>query len=133
MENKMKILLVEDNDFSRKIILKKLETAGYAVEAAGDGIQALNILRSSAPPDLILMDIMMPRLDGYKTTKLIKQDDRFAQIPVIMLTSKASEEDRMMSLEVGADSFVLKNAPFEKIDKLITKLGKKKSDERRAE
>ena len=107
----MRILLVDDNPFAIKTLQEKLEGAGHRVETATDGIKALNAIRTS-PPDLVLLDIMLPRLDGYRVCKLLKQDDRFQAIPVVMLTSKAGEEDKELGLELGVDNFVLKSADF---------------------
>ncbi len=114
----MKILLVEDNAFSRQLLQRRLEEAGYTVETAPDGISALNAIRAGRP-DMVLLDIMMPRLDGYQVCKLLRIDDRFAGLPIIMLTSKAGQEDRELGLEVGVDDFILKNAEFGRILKVI--------------
>jgi DNA-binding response OmpR family regulator len=114
----MKILLVEDNAFTRKLLQKQLEAADYQVQTAPDGIAALNAIRADRP-DIILLDIMMPRLDGYQVCKLLRLDDRFAGIPIIMLTSKAGQEDRDRGMEAGVDDFILKNAEFGLILKVI--------------
>ena len=114
----MKILLVEDNDFTRKLLQKQLEEEGYRVEIAADGIAALNAIRADRP-DMVLLDIMMPRLDGYQVCRLLRLDDRFADLPIIMLTSKAGQEDRERGVEAGVNDFILKNAEFGLILKLI--------------
>ncbi len=114
----MKILLVEDNAFTRKLLQKQLEEADYQVQTVTDGIVALNAIRA-ARPDMVLLDIMMPRLDGYQVCKLLRLDDRFADLPIIMLTSKAGQEDRERGMEAGVDDFILKNAEFSLIHKKI--------------
>ncbi len=114
----MKILLVEDNAFTRKLLQKQLEAADYRVETAADGIAALNAIRADRP-DLVLLDIMMPRLDGYQVCRLLRLDDRFADLPIIMLTSKAGQEDRERGVEAGVNDFILKNAEFGLILKVI--------------
>ena len=116
----MNILLVDDNDFILKLLQKRLEGSGFVVATASDGIKALNAVRRD-PPDLILLDIMMPRLDGYKVCKLLRMDERFTDLPIIMLTSKAGEEDRMLGLELGVSAFILKNADFQEIARVIKK------------
>ena len=116
----MKVLLVDDNNFSLKLLQKQLEDSGYEVTTAVDGIKALNVVRTT-PPDIILLDVMMPRLDGYKVCKLLRMDERFTTLPIIMLTSKAGEEDRMLGLELGVNDFILKNADFQEIARVINK------------
>ena len=116
----MKVLLVDDNNFSLKLLQKQLEDSGYEVTTAVDGIKALNVVRTT-PPDIILLDVMMPRLDGYKVCKLLRMDERFTTLPIIMLTSKAGEEDRMLGLELGVNDFILKNADFQEIARVIKK------------
>jgi len=116
----MNILLVDDNTFNLKLLRKKLEDSGFGVATALDGIKALNAVRT-APPDLVLLDVMMPRLDGYRVCKLLRMDERFASLPIIMLTSKAGEEDRMLGLELGVDAFILKTADFKEITGVIEK------------
>lgn len=116
----MNILLVDDNNYNLKLLRKQLEDAGFKVRTAMDGIKALNAVRADTP-DLLLLDIMMPRLDGYKVCKLLRMDERFASLPIIMLTSKAGEEDRILGLELGVNAFILKNAKFEEIAGMINK------------
>ncbi len=114
----MKILLVEDNAFTRKLLRKQLEEADYQVQAVIDGIAALNAIRAGRP-DMVLLDIMMPRLDGYQVCKLLRLDDRFVDLPIIALTSRAGQEDRERGMEAGVDDFILKNADFSLILKII--------------
>jgi DNA-binding response OmpR family regulator len=116
----MNILLVDDNTFSLKLLQKRLEDEGYEVTTALDGIKALNAVRTDQP-DLILLDIMMPRLDGFRVCKLLRMDERFASLPIIMFTSKAGEEDKMLGLELGINAFILKNADFQEITRVIKK------------
>jgi two-component system phosphate regulon response regulator PhoB len=85
------------------------EEAGFKVEAAMDGMEGLEKARSS-PPDLILLDVMLPKLDGLEVCKLLRADPKTAGVPIIMLTAKAAEIDRVLGLELGADDYVTK--PF---------------------
>ncbi|HMN62352.1 MAG TPA: response regulator, partial [Anaerolinea sp.] len=83
-----------------------LEAAGYLVTTAGNGEEALEIVSNHAP-DLIILEVMMPRLDGFTTCERIRQ---FSSVPIIMLTAKGEEQDRVKGLNVGADDYVVK--PF---------------------
>src|SRR5213075_1430969 len=86
-----------------------LNAADYDVATASDGEQALKKVRA-APPDLIILDLMLPELDGLEVCKLLRRDPSTATIPIIMLTAKAAEMDRVLGLELGADDYLTK--PF---------------------
>src|SRR3972149_717490 len=101
-----RILLVDDEPRLIRLMRLNLEHAGYQVFEAGDGQRALDQLRDTLP-DLILLDVMMPQLDGFETLKLIRE---ISTVPVIMLTAKGEEEDRVRGLELGADDYIAK--PF---------------------
>ncbi|MFZ7103023.1 MAG: response regulator transcription factor [Peptococcaceae bacterium] len=101
-----KILVVEDENHIRENIVNFLLSQGYPVIAAPDGRKALEIF-SKEKPDLILLDIMLPELNGFDTCREIR---RISQIPVIMLTAKGDEVDKLIGLELGADDYITK--PF---------------------
>jgi len=104
-----KILVVDDSKTIRRTAEALLEQAGYRVVTARDGFEAL-ALTADERPDLILVDVMMPRLDGYQTCALIKHNPRFRHIPVIMLTSKDGLFDRARGRVAGSDEYLTK--PF---------------------
>ncbi|MFA5838266.1 MAG: response regulator, partial [Bellilinea sp.] len=101
-----RILVVDDEQLYRHLLKVNLETEGYEVSAANDGEQALEMV-TSRQPDLVILDVAMPRLDGFETCERIRQ---FSDVPVIMLTARGEEQDRVHGLNVGADDYVLK--PF---------------------
>lgn len=101
-----RILVVDDEQLYRHLLKVNLETEGYEVSAATDGEQALEMI-SGRLPDLVILDVAMPRLDGFATCERIRQ---FSDVPVIMLTARGEEQDRVHGLNVGADDYVLK--PF---------------------
>ncbi len=101
-----RILVVDDEQLYRHLLKVNLETEGYEVSAATDGEQALEMI-SGRLPDLIILDVAMPKLDGFATCERIRQ---FSDVPVIMLTARGEEQDRVHGLNVGADDYVLK--PF---------------------
>ena len=106
---KAKILVVDDEPEVIELVKYNLEQTGFEVEAAADGTEALKIARSVLP-DLILLDLMLPEMDGLEVCKVLRRDPKTAAIPIIMLTAKAGEIDRIVGLELGADDYVTK--PF---------------------
>lgn len=114
------VLVVDDDDFQHKIVSELLATENYRLEFATGGVEALNILRKMQP-DLILMDIMMPNLDGIETTRRLKTMTQFANVPVIMVTGKSEGAAVRDSMKAGAADFVVK--PFDR-DTLLAKLAR---------
>jgi len=118
-----KILLVEDNEMNRDMLSRRLQRRGYSVVAAHDGEQGLLMARSEMP-DLILMDISLPLMDGLQVTRLLKSDDATRHIPIIALTAHALVTDRDKAFEAGCDDYDTKPVEFsrlnEKIDTLLT-------------
>jgi phosphate regulon transcriptional regulator PhoB len=106
---KPKILVVEDEPDAIELIAFNLESAGYDVVTASDGREGLKKARS-AVPDLIILDLMLPETDGLEVCKILRRDPATSDIPIIMLTAKAAEIDRVLGLELGADDYVTK--PF---------------------
>ncbi len=104
-----RILAIDDEPDLLELVRVGLTQAGYVVETAGTGNEALAALRR-APPDLILLDVMLPDLTGTELCSRIRADQRLAAVPIIMLTAKSEEIDRVVGLEVGADDYVTK--PF---------------------
>lgn len=117
-----KILLVEDNEMNRDMLSRRLERRGYAVVVAVDGQQGLELAISESP-DLILMDMSLPVLDGWETTRRVKAEPALAHIPIIALTAHAMSGDREKAMEAGCDDYDTKPVEFtrlmEKIQKLI--------------
>ncbi len=103
------MLVVDDSITTRTLEKSILEAAGYEVETAIDGDDALRILQQRGAA-LVVTDIEMPRRDGFALTETIRRSSRFAELPVILLTSRASERDRARGVEVGADAYIVKNA-----------------------
>ncbi len=104
-----RITIVEDEPAIAEILHYNLAREGFAVEIIGDGHTALRRLRRS-PPDLVLLDLMLPGLDGLELTRLLKGDPATARVPLIMVTARDGETDRIVGLELGADDYVTK--PF---------------------
>jgi two-component system cell cycle response regulator DivK len=117
-----KILLVEDNEMNRDMLSRRLARKGYEVVIAVDGQQGLDMARSEAP-DLILMDMSLPVLDGWEATRQLKAAAETKAIPVIALTAHAMVGDREKAVEAGCDDFDIKPIEFprlvEKIEGLL--------------
>jgi len=118
------ILVVEDNEASRDALSRRLVRRGYRVVLAVDGHEAVAMGRS-ASPDLILMDLGLPGIDGWEATRQLKGDPSTAQIPIIVLSAHAMTNDRDMALEAGGDDFDTKPVRFhqllEKIEALLAR------------
>lgn len=106
---KQKILVVDDEPDAVELIEFNLKAAGYDVVRANDGEEALKKARMTLP-DLIILDLMLPEVDGMEVCKLLRRDQKTSAIPVVMVTAKAAEIDRVLGLELGADDYVTK--PF---------------------
>ncbi len=104
-----RILIVEDEPDIAEVLSFNLERAGFAVELERRGDSALENLRRR-PPDLLVLDLMLPGLDGLEIAKLLKRDPATVGVPIIMLTAKGEELDRIVGLELGADDYIAK--PF---------------------
>jgi two-component system chemotaxis sensor kinase CheA len=107
--NQHHILVVDDSVTTRTLEKNILEAAGYTVELATDGQEALGMIVTSGLPDLIISDIVMPRLDGFGLTRRIKGDERTAHIPVILVSSLDTPEDKTQGIDAGADAYIIKN------------------------
>lgn len=109
-----KILLVEDNEPSRDALGRRLQRRGYEVVPATDGQQAVDTARD-VKPDLILMDLGLPIIDGWEATRQLKADASTQAIPVIVLSAHAMTNDREQALQAGADDFDSKPVHFERL------------------
>ena len=116
--NKAKILIVEDNQESVDLLVYFLRPAGYQIFTANDGAAALEMVGKN-PPDIILLDIMLPKLDGYQVCERLKKDKDYFHIPIIMITALKELKDKIRALEAGADDFVSK--PFDNVE-LLTRV-----------
>ena len=105
--SKAKILVVDDNEKNVELLEAILQSAEFEVLKAYDGKQAIEIIGQQRP-DLLLLDIMMPQLDGFQVCEILRKDPRNAGLPIIMVTAKDKESDIVQSLERGADDYVVK-------------------------
>ena len=118
MNNKKKILLVDDEQDMIYAVQMQLEASNFKVLTAMDGQEGLDKARAEKP-DLIILDLMLPRIDGYKVCRMLKFDEKYKKIPVIIYTARAQEADEKLGYEVGADAYMTK--PFDP-RKLLAKI-----------
>lgn len=104
-----KILIVDDEDHIRELLKFNLEKNGYVVYMANNGLNGLKLAREKQV-DLILLDLMLPGMDGFEVCKEIRRDNIISNVPIIMLTAKSEEIDKILGLELGADDYITK--PF---------------------
>jgi two-component system cell cycle response regulator DivK len=105
------VLLVEDNELNRDMMIRRLKRAGLEVITAGNGQQALDIMKSEQP-SIVLMDMNLPILDGWAASRRAKEDERVSHIPIIALTAHATEDHRLYALEAGCDDYATKPVDF---------------------
>jgi len=115
---KKRILMVEDEEDLRKMVKFRLEAMDYDVLEAEDGQMGLDKARADKP-DLVILDLMLPKLDGFKVCRMLKFDEKHKHIPIIMFTARAQEKDELIGKEMGADAYITK--PFEP-DVLMVKI-----------
>src|SRR5436189_5913842 len=109
-----KILIIEDESDVADLLALNLRKAGYRVSTAGDGASGLQKARDDRP-DFIILDLMLPKMSGLEACRILKSDTATAQIPILMLTAKADEIDRMVGLELGTDDNVTKTFSLREI------------------
>ncbi|HEY2990823.1 MAG TPA: response regulator [Candidatus Binatia bacterium] len=110
-----KVLIVDDEPFNLDLLEQELGDQNYSIERANDGVEALEKVESFKP-DVILLDYMMPKMNGIEVVKRLRQDEKYKLIPVILLTAKGSQEDKVRGLDAGADDYVVK--PFDSFELL---------------
>jgi two-component system response regulator ResD len=126
-----RILVVDDESRMRKLVGDFLRKSGYEVLEAGDGEEALEVYDSNRDIALIILDVMMPKLDGYEVTRRIREDSK---VPIIMLTAKSEERDELQGFDLGIDEYVTK--PFSpktlvaRVEAILRRMGQSSARER---
>ena len=118
MDKKIKILVSEDNPDIRKILVMRLEINGYDVIQAQDGEEAVDKIKKESP-DLVILDLMMPKMSGFEVCRMIKFDDKYKDMPIIVLSALDQQADREKAIEAGADAYFIK--PFD-LELLLNKI-----------
>ena len=116
-----RILIVEDDKMFQKILKKRMEGQGYEVIITKDGLERLAAAQREKP-DLILLDLLLPRMDGHKVCRLLKHDHQLKDVPVAIFTSRDMDEDAELAKQSGADAFIIKKTRSEVMLGVIEKL-----------
>lgn len=116
-----RIVVAEDNPDLLRLVERRLKRRGYEVLTAVDGVEALRLIRSERP-DAVVLDWVMPEMQGHHVCQAIKQDEELASIPVLMLTARATEADVVGGFEHGADDFLTKPFDIEELDQRLRQL-----------
>lgn len=120
----VRILVVEDNPSSRRLVCYTLERAGYQVLSASNGVEGLRIAQEEKP-DLLVLDVMLPGLDGFEVCHRLRADPQTAGLPILMLSAKAQDADISIGLRLGADDYLTKPAdPLEIAQRVANLLAK---------
>jgi DNA-binding response OmpR family regulator len=114
------VLVADDDTWILRMIATVLEKRGYTVDTASDGEEAM-ALAERRPPDLLITDVMMPRMDGWTLVRHLRIRPAFVSLPVIFLTALATEDDRIRGFRLGADDYMSKPFRFEELDLRVTK------------
>jgi two-component system, OmpR family, response regulator VicR len=117
-EPHLRILIVDDEADLVSVLRFGLESEGFELLEAGDGEEGLRLAREQRPA-LMLLDLMLPKLDGYKVCRALKFDERYKSMPIFILSARSGEQDRRLAIEMGADAFITK--PYE-MRELIAKI-----------
>lgn len=115
-----KILIVDDSQTIREMVKGLLEKIGFEVATANDGVEALEAVKVENP-DLIILDVNMPRMDGFRVCRLLKFDRNFRNIPIILLTARDEEENVKIGIKTGADLYLTKPIEPEKLIEAVNK------------
>ncbi len=120
-----KILIIEDEDILLELLEKRLIQEGYDVTIARDGVQGLEKVRQEIP-DLILLDVVMPRMGGFEVMKELQKDDKFSNIPIVIISNSGQPVEIDLAQKLGARDWLIKTdfEPQEVIDKVINQIGK---------
>ena len=115
------ILVVDDEEDVRAVLSARLESAGFQVTTASSGMEALTRIRA-ASPDMVLLDIMLPGIDGLGICGMLKHDQRFKDIPVVMMTARTQPQVRRASQKLGADAYITKPFNHEELIETVRRL-----------
>lgn len=115
-----RILIVDDDAVNRDILRTRLEAAGYEVASAANGEEGVNAAQAR-PPDLVIMDVMMPKVDGLLACRILKTSEKTKGVPVVMLTARSKQLEEMRGWESGADEYLIKPCDHRQLLEVVAK------------
>jgi len=115
------ILVVDDEPDTLQLLARRIEASGYAVVTASDGMEALNKARGLRPA-LMILDLMLPKMDGYKVCSFLKFDERYKRMPIVLLTARANADDHAKARDVKADHFLTKPCDLKELMAVVERL-----------
>ncbi len=124
MESMKKILIVDDETDIVESLKFVLDASGYSCYTAFNGEDGLKLAKELVP-DLMILDVMMPKINGYKISRLLKYDNKYKNIPILMITARSQEEDKLIGEETGADEYITKPFDLDDVLKTVDKYLKK--------
>jgi len=124
---KPKVLVVDDEEFFRKIVALGFEKEGFSIVQADNGVDAIRLAREEIP-DLIILDLVMPGLLGFEVCMAVRQDDRFEKTAIIIMSAKSYKPDIEKAKELGADAYLVKPVEFEEILRISREQMKKRAN-----
>ncbi len=116
------ILVVDDEPTILKLVATRLQLAGHKVSVAMDGQAAIVRVHEDPPPDLVILDLMLPKLNGYDVCTMLKQDERYRRIPIIMFTALKSDDEYWKGMACGADAYLTKPHSGEELQQIVNRL-----------
>ena len=125
MNVKKRVVLVEDNESTIDVVEMELKCLGYDVTTAKDGLEALKIIGELAP-DLVIMDIQMPKMDGFEAVRQIRANPKIQNVPILAATAKALKGDREKCLAVGCDGYIAKPFTHRELDSAMNEVFKRR-------
>jgi DNA-binding response OmpR family regulator len=117
----LRVVVADDDELLRDLLVANLEADGHDVLSAVDGVAALELVRITRP-DLVLLDVTMPGADGISVLQALRADPETASLPIVMLTARGSDSDQWAGWQAGADSYLIKPVSYEQLAALITEL-----------
>lgn len=119
--DKLKVLVVDDEARMRKLVRDFLVKQDFEVLEAGDGEKAVEVFYEQKDIALIILDVMMPKINGYKISRLLKYDAKYKNIPILMVTARSQDEDKLIGEETGADEYITKPFELDEVVKIVEK------------
>ena len=121
IKDRVRVLVADDEPRLRELVRDLLERDGYDVLEAADGEEAVNAVKNHPDIAVVILDVMMPKINGYKISRLLKFDNKYKNIPILMITARSQAEDKLIGEETGADEYITKPFDLDNVLKTVEK------------